>query len=109
MVELLRAEANLYAVSIRIDLVADLPKITADRVQLQQVFVNLILNAVEAMKETGEVLTVETELGENGQMLISVSDTGVGLPNRTNLFWNGRELKICNSLFSLIRKRIQGG
>jgi len=80
MVELLRAEANQYAVSIRNDLAADLPKITADRVQLQQVFMNLILNAIEAMNETGGVLTVKTQLGEDGQLLISVSDTGVGLP-----------------------------
>jgi PAS domain S-box-containing protein len=80
MVELLRAEGNQYAVSIRTDLVADLPTITADRVQLQQVFMNLILNAIEAMKETGGVLTVKTQLGQHGQMLISVSDTGVGLP-----------------------------
>ena len=80
MVELLRAEANLYAISIRTDLVADLPKIKADRVQLQQVFMNLILNGIEAMKETGGVLTVKTQSGENGQLLISVSDTGVGLP-----------------------------
>jgi signal transduction histidine kinase len=80
MVELLRAEANQYAVSIRTDLVVDLPKITADRVQLQQVFMNLILNAIEAMKETGGVLTVKTQLGEDGQLLVSVSDTGVGLP-----------------------------
>ena len=80
MGELLRAEADQYAVSIRTALVADLPKITADRVQLRQVFMNLILNAIEAMKETGGVLTVNTQLGENGQLLISVSDTGVGLP-----------------------------
>jgi C4-dicarboxylate-specific signal transduction histidine kinase len=80
MVGLLRAEANQYAVSIRTDLVADLPKITADRVQLQQVFMNLILNAIEAMKETGGVLTVKTQLSEDGQLLISVSDAGVGLP-----------------------------
>jgi C4-dicarboxylate-specific signal transduction histidine kinase len=80
MVELLRAEANQYAVSIRTDLVADLPKITADRVQLQQVFMNLMLNAIEAMKETGGVLTVKTQLCEDGQLLVSVSDSGVGLP-----------------------------
>lgn len=80
MVELLRAEANRCAVSIRTDLVADPPKVTADRVQLQQVFMNLILNAIEAMKETGGVLTVKTQLGEDGHLLISVSDTGVGLP-----------------------------
>jgi signal transduction histidine kinase len=41
---------------------------------------NLILNAIEAMKETSGVLTVKTELGEDGQLLISVSDTGMGLP-----------------------------
>ena len=80
MGELLRAEANQYAVSIRTDLAADLPKAGADRVQLQQVFMNLMLNAIEAMKETGGVLTVKTQLDENGQLLISVSDTGVGLP-----------------------------
>jgi len=80
MVLLLRGEANEYAVSIRTDLAADLPKITADRVQLQQVLMNLMLNGIEAMKETGGVLTVKTERGEGGQVLISVSDTGVGLP-----------------------------
>jgi PAS domain S-box-containing protein len=80
MVELLRAEANQYAVSIRTDLVAALPKITADRVQLQQVFMNLMLNAIEAMRDTGGELTIKTQLGAASQLLISVSDTGVGLP-----------------------------
>ena len=80
MVRLLRGEANEYAVSIRTDLAPDLPKITADRVQLQQVLMNLMLNGIEAMKETGGVLTVKTGRGEGGQVLISVSDTGVGLP-----------------------------
>ncbi|WP_263351530.1 two-component regulator propeller domain-containing protein [Acidicapsa acidisoli] len=80
MVLLLRSEANEYAVSIRTDLATDLPKITADRVQLQQVLMNLMLNGIEAMKETGGVLTVKTGPGEGGQVLISVSDTGVGLP-----------------------------
>jgi signal transduction histidine kinase len=80
MVELLRAEATQYAISIRTDLVADLPKIIADRVQLQQVFMNLMLNAIEAMKETGGLLTVKTQRGEDSQLLISVNDTGVGLP-----------------------------
>ena len=80
MVLLLRSEANGYAVSVRTDLPADLPKITADRVQVQQVLMNLMLNGIEAMKETGGVLTVKTGRGEGGQVLISVSDTGVGLP-----------------------------
>jgi PAS domain S-box-containing protein len=80
---LLRSEANEHAVSIRRDLVADLPKITADRVQMQQVLMNLMLNGIEAMKETGGVLTIKTEQYEAGQVLISVSDTGVGLPAGT--------------------------
>jgi len=89
MVRLLRSEANEYAVSIRTDLAADLPKITADRVQLQQVLMNLMLNGIEAMKETGGVLTLKTGRGECGQVLISVSDTGVGLPaGRTDEIFN---------------------
>ena len=80
MVLLLRSEANQYAVSVRVDLAADLPRLTADRVQLQQVLMNLILNGIEAMKDTGGVLTVKTGRREEDQVLISVSDTGVGLP-----------------------------
>ena len=80
MVVLLRAEANRYAVSIRADLAADLAKVMADRVQLQQVLMNLMLNGIEAMKETGGVLTVKSQVGQDGHLLISVSDTGVGLP-----------------------------
>jgi PAS domain S-box-containing protein len=80
MVMLLRGEANRYAVSMRTDLAAHLPQITADRVQLQQVLMNLMLNAIEAMKETGGVLTVKSQVGDDGQLLISVSDTGEGLP-----------------------------
>jgi PAS domain S-box-containing protein len=93
MVRLLRGEANEYAVSIRTDLAADLPKITADRVQLQQVLMNLMLNGIEAMKETGGVLTVKTGRGEGDQVLISVSDTGAGLPA-------GSEDEIFNAFFT---------
>jgi len=93
MVLLLRGEANRYAISIRTDLAPDLPKITADRVQLQQVLMNLMLNGIEAMKETGGVLTVKTGRGECGQVLISVSDTGIGLPA-------GRADEIFNAFFT---------
>jgi len=77
---LLRGEANRYGVSIHTDLVPDFPKITADHVQLQQVLMNLMLNSIEAMRETGGVLTVKSELHQDGRVLISVSDTGEGLP-----------------------------
>jgi len=80
MAVLLRGEANQYKVSMPTHLAADLPEITADRVQLQQVLMNLMLNAIEAMKETGGVVSVRSQLDQDGQLLISVSDTGVGLP-----------------------------
>ena len=81
MIALLRSEANRYSISFRTELVEDLPKVMADRVQLQQVFMNLMLNGIDAMKETtgGGELTVKSEAGD-GQLQISVSDTGVGLP-----------------------------
>ena len=80
MVLLMRSEANEYAVSIHADLAADLPKITADHVQLQQVLMNLMLNGIEAMKEGGGLLTIKTERCECGQVQISVRDTGTGVP-----------------------------
>ena len=80
MLALLRGEAIRYSIVTRSELAPALPKITADRVQLQQVFMNLMLNAIEAMKDAGGELTIKTELGREGPLLISVSDTGVGLP-----------------------------
>jgi PAS domain S-box-containing protein len=81
MIVLLRSEANRYSLSIRTELAEDLPKVVADRVQLQQVFMNLMLNGIDAMKETtdGGELTIKSK-PDDGQLLISVSDTGVGLP-----------------------------
>jgi signal transduction histidine kinase len=79
MLVLLRNEAGRHAIAMRTDL-TDLPKVMADRVQLQQVFMNLMLNGIEAMKETAGELTVKSELADDGEVLISVNDTGVGLP-----------------------------
>jgi signal transduction histidine kinase len=81
MIVLLRSEATRYSLSIRTELAEDLPRVMADRVQLQQVFMNLMLNGIDAMKETtgGGELTIKSE-PDDGQLLISVSDTGVGLP-----------------------------
>jgi signal transduction histidine kinase len=52
----------------------------ADRVQLQQVLMNLMLNGIEAMKDTSGELTVTSKRTEDGQLVISVSDSGIGLP-----------------------------
>jgi PAS domain S-box-containing protein len=80
MVLLLRGESHRYAVSLRTDLAEELPKTTADRVQLQQAFMNLMLNGIEAMRENGGELIIKSQLGKDGQLLISVTDSGVGLP-----------------------------
>jgi len=77
---LMQGEANQSAVSMRIDLRSDLPRVRADRVQLQQVCLNLMLNAIEAMKGTGGELTITSKLNNDAFAVISVSDTGVGLP-----------------------------
>jgi signal transduction histidine kinase len=82
MIVLLRSEANRYSISIRSELATDLPNVMADPVQLQQVFMNLMLNGIEAMKNVngaGELI-IKSQQASNDQLLISVSDTGVGLP-----------------------------
>ena len=84
IVVLLRAEANRCAVSMRADLADNLPSVIVDRVQIQQVLMNLMLNGIEAMSETGGVLTVKSKLREDGQIQISVNDTGPGLPQDKN-------------------------
>jgi signal transduction histidine kinase len=80
MLVLLKSEAKRYAISIRTELAAELPKTKADLVQLQQALMNLMLNGIEAMKDTGGDLTVKSEWKDDGHLLISISDTGVGLP-----------------------------
>ena len=80
MAGMMRGEARGHGISIRTDLDDDLPMTVADRVQLQQVFMNLMLNGIEAMKETGGVLTVKSQLRDDGQIEIAVKDTGPGLP-----------------------------
>jgi signal transduction histidine kinase len=80
MTVLLGDEALRHSVTIRSELDEDVPDILADRVQLQQVFMNLMLNAIEAMKDAGGEMTIRFGLNQEGQLLISISDTGVGLP-----------------------------
>jgi signal transduction histidine kinase len=68
-------------VTIRTDLAQGLPKVMADRVQLQQALMNLMLNGIEAMEGTGGELSAKSQVPQDGQLLISVSDAGVGLPS----------------------------
>jgi len=83
MAVLLQQEAAAHAITIRTALADGLPMVMADRVQLQQVFMNLMLNAIEAMKDTGGDVTIRSAAREPGELLISVSDMGVGLPTET--------------------------
>jgi len=81
MIVLLRSEATRYNITVRIELAPDLPRIMGDRVQLQQVLMNLIVNSIDAMKEAdgARELAVKSQRTEK-EVLVSVSDTGVGLP-----------------------------
>jgi signal transduction histidine kinase len=75
---LLGDKAGRNAVTIRTELDPELPTTTADRVQLQQVLMNLMLNGMEAMQDGGE-LTIASNMTENGQPSVLVTDTGIGL------------------------------
>jgi len=77
---LLQEKASQNSIQICTELDAMLPIISADRVQVQQVLMNLILNGLEAMTERRGELTITSERGEHSQVLISVRDSGVGLP-----------------------------
>ncbi len=81
MIVLLHGEATRYSVSIRTEL-ADLPQVMADRVQLQQVLMNLMINGIDAMKDADGTreLIIRSQQAEDGQLMLSISDTGVGLP-----------------------------
>jgi signal transduction histidine kinase len=84
MIVLLRDEAIQFKVSLRADLAAGIPQIMGDRVQLQQVMLNLVMNSIEAMKDVDgkRELVIKARPTENDQLLVSVSDTGVGLPEQ---------------------------
>jgi PAS domain S-box-containing protein len=80
MVVMLQNEADRHSVRMRTELAGELPKVMADRVHLQQILMNLMLNGIEAMLDTSGELTIKSKLADDGQLLISVTDTGVGLP-----------------------------
>ena len=81
MIGLMRTEASRYSISIRSELADGLPKIMADRVGLQQVLMNLMLNGVEAMKDmiAPGTLTIVSRQSEDGHLTVSILDTGVGV------------------------------
>jgi signal transduction histidine kinase len=81
-IPLVRRELISHRVSLRMDLAAAVPKTLGDRVQLQQVIINLVMNGIEAMKSVTDrprELVVRSGQDEPGQALISVADCGVGI------------------------------
>ena len=77
---LLRGEADRHGITIHSELEADSPNILVNPVQLQQVFMNLMLNAIEAMKDAGGDLAIKSRVDPEGRLYVSISDTGIGLP-----------------------------
>jgi len=122
MIVLLRSEATRYSISVRTDLAEDSPQVMADRVQLQQVMMNLVLNGIEAMRETDGTreLAIKSQLAEEGRLMISVSDTGIGLPPQqteqifnafftTKLHGTGMGLSISRSIIESHEGRLWAG
>ena len=109
---LTRAAMSEHGVLLKMQLSEGLPHILGDRIQLQQVIMNLIMNAIEAMSEVSEglrELLIRTSETESGGVLVAVSDTGPGLaadePDRlfeafytTKSSGLGMGLSICRSI-----------
>jgi PAS domain S-box-containing protein len=111
MIVLLSGEATRHSMSVRTELAADLPRVMGDRVQLQQVMMNLMINSIDAMKAVDGTrdLVIGSQRAENEQLKVSVSDTGVGLPPQqpdqifdafftTKPHGTGMGLRICRSI-----------
>ena len=118
-IPLLRSEATRYSISIRQGLAADSSQVMGDRVQLQQVILNLILNGIDAMKEVDGTreLTIKSQKDDSGQVVVSVSDTGIGLPAEqadqifksfftTKPHGTGMGLSICRSIIEAHEGRL---
>jgi NO-binding membrane sensor protein with MHYT domain len=111
LIVLLRGEMTRHCISVRTELAADLPRIAGDRVQLQQVMMNLIMNSVDAMKSVDgfRELAIRSWRADDGALMVCVADSGVGLPPQaadqifhafftTKVHGVGMGLSICRSI-----------
>lgn len=81
---LMQRELSSHGVLLKLEFAPDLPRVFGDRVQLQQVIINLVINAMEAMESLADrprELTIRSGLHEVGRVFLSVADTGVGIPD----------------------------
>ena len=110
-IALLRDQAVRHNISVRTELAPDLPPVDGDRVQLQQVAMNLIVNSIEAMKDVDGIraLVIQSQRAEKNEILVSFCDTGIGLPPElagrifdpfftTKVHGTGMGLRICRSV-----------
>lgn len=123
VLSLSRAELERHEVAVVLDLEDDLPPVFADRVQIQQVLGNLVLNAMEAMSDVpvgARTLHLATSRGDAGRVRVDVADTGHGLPSAMverlfEAFWTtkaeglGLGLSISRSIVEANGGRIQAG
>jgi signal transduction histidine kinase len=82
-VTLLQSEIRRQRVMLKVELAAGLSSVRGDRIQLQQVFMNLMINGMEAMTaviERPRLLRISSEMDPSGLVLIAIADAGVGLP-----------------------------
>jgi len=111
MVALMSGDITRNSISVRTELAEDIPQIMGDRVQLQQVLMNLMINGIDAMKEVNGTrrLEIKSQRAENNELTVSVADTGVGLPPQhadqifnafftTKLHGTGMGLRISRSI-----------
>jgi signal transduction histidine kinase len=106
-----RSDLQKHRIAVQAKLNGQLPPITGNRVQLQQVLVNLITNAIDAMasKDEPRILSIQSEASEGDRVKISVADTGIGVRSQdvdrifTPLFTSkpdgmGMGLSICRAI-----------
>jgi C4-dicarboxylate-specific signal transduction histidine kinase len=120
VLSLIRREISNHQVSVRLDLAASLPPIFGDRVQLQQVILNLLVNGIQAMAVVSDrprELLIRSQADNTGQILVEVGDSGIGIdPAHADQLFNaffttkadgmGMGLSICRSIIEAHGGRI---
>jgi len=117
---LVQRELSIHEVSLKLELAPDLPGIFGDRVQLQQVIINLVINAIEAIESVTDrprILTVQSGLHDRDRVFLSVADSGAGIPDAdaermfapfftTKSSGMGMGLSICRSILEAHEGRL---
>ncbi len=119
-IRLVQREALDHLISLRLELAPALPAVLGDRVQLQQVIINLVMNGMEAMADVTDrprELVIRSRPYESGQVLVDVQDAGIGIdPENVDRLFNaffttkrsgmGMGLSICRSIIEAHGGRI---